>query len=110
MVIHTFGHYGTVYWMYGILGVILVSVLLGALFGLGVRRFDRVWGVAVLAAVVTPAVWTEVSFPSYFVGLVQFWQICLALGLMAYLLERVLRIRPLQNTAQPLPARIRAGG
>lgn len=83
----TFGHYGTVYWLFGIVGVVLVASLLGALFGLGVRHFDRVWGVAVLAAVVSPAVWPEVAFPGYLVGFVQFWQACLALVVVAYVLD-----------------------
>lgn len=65
----SFGHYGTVYWLYGLSGVIVVALLLGLLFGLGVRLFGHVWGAAILGAVVPPADSPETTFPNYLVGL-----------------------------------------
>lgn len=83
----SFGHYGTVYWLLGFAGVVSVAAVLGGLFGLGVRNFDRLWAVAVLGAVGAPAVWPEMAFPNYFAGFVQFWLICFAAILGAYLID-----------------------
>lgn len=86
----SFGNYGTVFWLLGPLGVVVVAALLGGMFGLGVRNFDRVWGVALLATVATPAVWPEITFPDYFVGIVQSWQVYLALFVAALVLDRAI--------------------
>lgn len=83
----SFGHYGTVFWLHGIPGVVVVAGLLGVLFGLGVKHFSHIWAVVLLASVATPSVWPEVTFPNYFVGMIQFWLLCLGLGFAAFLLD-----------------------
>lgn len=91
----TFGHYGTVYWLYGWLGIVTVAFLLGGLFGLGVRWYSHLMGSVLLVSVAYPAVWPETPFPAYWVGMIQLWI------LLALLYVAVVFLEALRGKARP---------
>lgn len=97
----SFGNYGTVFWLFGMGGVVIVAGTLGALFGLGVRSFEHIWGLAVICGVARPAVWPEATFPNYLVGLSQFWILSLVAVSVAYLCDLMTRARPRPATEHP---------
>lgn len=96
----SFGHFGTIFWLYGAFGVVVAAFLLGLVFGVGFRKFQSVTGVLLVAAIARPAVWPSATFPSYIAGAVQF----VLLGLIVYA-ACWLVLQPVARQRARVPAR-----